>query len=214
MTFTRFALLAALAIGLGAKGCSGSSNSTSGGPRSNPLSQALIDEFVAAHNAARSGTLNPPPDPTLPLVSWDNVLADSAYDYLSRCPGGNTALAPHNANRTSDYKALGGTDSVGENIYAGTSSVSPTAAVNTWMSEASKYDYTANNIGEAGHYTQVVWRASVRIGCAIVNCPNYQYSNTVLCDYAPRMVPILERAKFTLRLCSRSSALRPIAHGI
>jgi hypothetical protein len=53
------------------------------------------------------------------------------------------------------------------------------------MSEASSYDYNANNITAAGHYTQVVWRASVRIGCAIVNCPALTYHESVLCDYAP-----------------------------
>ena len=74
---------------------------------------------------------------------------------------------------------------MGENIYASTGSASPTDAVDTWMSEASKYDYDTNNISAAGHYTQVVWRASVRIGCAIVSCPNYKFSNTILCDYAP-----------------------------
>lgn len=184
MTFKRFTLLIVLAIGLSLQGCSGGSNPASRGG-ANPLSQASIDEFVAAHNAARSGTLDPPPSPPLPPVTWDRTLADSAYGYLSQCPGGNVDLVPHNANRTSDYEALGGTDPVGENIYAGTGSVSPTDAVNTWMSEASKYDYDTNDLSAAGHYTQVVWRASTRIGCAIVVCPNYRFSNTILCDYAP-----------------------------
>ncbi len=163
---------------------SGTGGSTSG--HTNPLSQTLIDEFVTAHNNARSGPLTPPPSPPLPPVTWDYTLADVAYNYLSKCPGGSVQLAPHNANRTTDYAALGGTDYVGENIYASSgSSATPTAAVNLWMSEASSYNYTTNNISAAGHYTQVVWRASVRIGCAIVNCPNYQYPNTILCDYAP-----------------------------
>ena len=163
----------------------GTGGSTSG--HTNPLSQALINEFVTAHNNARSGPLTPTPSPALPPVTWDYTLADSAYNYLSKCPGGNVSLAPHNANRSTDYQALGGTDSyVGENIYATTASTaSPTSAVNSWMSEASAYDYATNNISAAGHYTQVVWRASVRIGCAIVNCTNYTYHNTILCDYAP-----------------------------
>ena len=54
-----------------------------------------------------------------------------------------------------------------------------------WMGEAPAYDYAANNIDDAGHYTQVVWRASVRIGCAIVDCPNVRFRTTALCDYAP-----------------------------
>jgi hypothetical protein len=187
MSSSRIAAVVAFAITLGLQACGGGSNSGSStkqtGP--NPLSQALIDEFVTAHNAARGGPLDPPPSPPLPPVSWDSTLADSAYGYLGGCPGGSIDLAPHNAERASDYKALGGTGSVGENIFAGTASVSPTDAVNTWMREGSKYDYSTNNIADAGHYTQVVWRDSVRIGCAIVDCPNYTYSNTVLCDYAP-----------------------------
>jgi pathogenesis-related protein 1 len=162
---------------------SGTGGTTSG--HTNPLSQALIDEFVTAHNNARSGPLTPTPSPALPPVTWDYTLADVAYNYLSQCPGGTTSLAPHNANRTTDYAALGGTVYVGENIYASSgSSATPTAAVALWMTEAANYNY-ATNTGSAGHYTQVVWRTSVRIGCAIVNCPNYQYPNTILCDYAP-----------------------------
>jgi len=156
-----------------------------GKAKSNPLSQAVIDQFVTAHNNARSGPLNPAPNPALPPVTWDSVLADSAYGYLSQCPGGNVSLAPHNANRTPDYAALGGTGYVGENIYASSGSATPEAAVNSWMSEASTYDYAANNINAAGHYTQIVWRNTVRIGCAIVNCSNYKYDSTVLCDYSP-----------------------------
>jgi uncharacterized protein YkwD len=153
----------------------------------NPLSKDLIDAFVAAHNAARASTdLDPPPSPALPPVSWDPILADSAYNYLSKCVVSSGSVA-HNADRTTDYQALGGTDSyVGENIYATTgNTVAPADAVNDWMSEASKYDYTKNDLTTAGHYTQVVWRDSVRIGCAIVNCPNARFNNTVLCDYAP-----------------------------
>jgi hypothetical protein len=122
----------------------------------------------------------------LPPVSWDYLLADSAYNYTAKCMGSGGLLS-HNANRSTDYQALGGTDSyVGENIY-GTSgnTTTPADAVNAWMSEASSYDYNANNITAAGHYTQVVWRASVRIGCAIVNCPALTYHESVLCDYAP-----------------------------
>jgi pathogenesis-related protein 1 len=95
-------------------------------------------------------------------------------------------MVDHNANRSSDYVALGGTGYVGENIYAisGTTAAKPTDAVTLWMGEASSYNYSSNS-GNAGHYTQVVWRDSVRIGCAIVNCPSMKYSNTILCDYSP-----------------------------
>jgi len=157
---------------------------TGGGGHTNPLTQEQIDAFVTAHNQARSGTLNPTPSPALPPVTWDATLADVAFNYLSKCTGTN--LSDHNANRTKDYAALGGSDYVGENIYASSGkAAAPSAAVSSWMSEASSFDYNNPNLSAAGHYTQVVWRASVRIGCAIVTCPNLKYPNNILCDYAP-----------------------------
>jgi pathogenesis-related protein 1 len=152
----------------------------------NPLDQQQIDAFVSAHNAARRSALNPPPSPALPPVSWDAALAQSAYNYLIECVP-NGSLVAHNANRSGDYQALGGSGYVGENIYAASGKdATPQAAVDGWMSEASAYDYNANNEdATTGHYTQVVWRDSVRIGCAIVTCSAIKFPNTVLCDYAP-----------------------------
>lgn len=170
--------------GTGNSGGSTGAGGQSGG-MTNPLMQDLINAFVAAHNQARSGPLTPPPSPPLPPVSWDAILADSVYNYAIRCQGMNGLLS-HNANRSSDYQALGGSGYVGENIYGSSGSgATPDDAVSLWMSEASSYDYASGNIGSAGHYTQIVWRDSVRIGCAIVDCPALTYHNTVICDYAP-----------------------------
>jgi pathogenesis-related protein 1 len=181
----------------GESGATGGQSSATGGTtdaggasgaHANTLSQALIDEFVAAHNSARSGAvvaLNPTPSPALPPVTWDPILADSAFNYLSKCQSTAGSLVDHNANRSADYLALGGSGYVGENIYAMQgAAATPTAAVTLWMGEASSYNY-ATNSGNAGHYTQVVWRTSVRIGCAIVACPAVKFNNTILCDYSP-----------------------------
>ncbi|HEX2658085.1 MAG TPA: CAP domain-containing protein [Polyangia bacterium] len=177
----------------GDKGASPGGNSGEGGTNgaggaaahTNPLSQDLVDAFVTAHNQARSGPLNPMPSPALPPVTWDAILADSAFNYLSKCQSADKILVDHNPNREADYRALGGKDYVGENIWATTGPTAvPGDAVTAWMSEAAEYGY-ATNSGDAGRYTQVVWRASVRIGCAIVNCPQVTVANTILCDYAP-----------------------------
>lgn len=172
--------------GAGAVAGTGGGTGGSGAPanHTNPLGQELIDAFVKAHNDARASNLVPLPSPPLPPVEWDAALADSVYNYLSKCESGDGSLVDHNDNRTKDYAALGGSDYVGENIYASSaSSIDPVDAVDSWMSEAPAY--LAGNVSMAGHYTQVVWRDSVRIGCAIVNCPSLRFHNTVLCDYAP-----------------------------
>jgi pathogenesis-related protein 1 len=173
----------------GSSGMAGAAPGTGGGGSSgghtNPLAQNVIDAFVAAHNQARSGPLTPTPSPPLPPVSWDAILADSVYDYAIECHGTNGLLS-HNADRSTDYQALGGSGYVGENIYGSSGTgATPDDAVSLWMSEASSYDYASGDIGSAGHYTQIVWRDSVRIGCAIVDCPALTYHNTVICDYAP-----------------------------
>ena len=177
-----------LIAGCGDTGGSGGptgAGGTSGG-MTNPLTQDLIDAFVTAHNQARSGPLTPPPSPALPPVSWDGILADSVYNYARGCQSTSGDLLDHNDARSTDYQALGGSGYVGENIYgSGGNSVTPAGAVSLWMSEAPAYDYNSGDFGTAGHYTQIVWRSSVRIGCAIVDCPALRFHNTVICDYAP-----------------------------
>lgn len=174
------------AAGSSAAGSAGTASGAGGvsTTHTNPLTQELIDAFVKAHNDARASNLVPTPSPPLPPVTWDAALADTAYNYLSQCTSSNGDLVDHNEDRTQDYAALGGTDYVGENIYASSaSSIDPADAVKSWMSEAP--NYKPGDVTSAGHYTQVVWRTSVRIGCAIVNCPSVRFHNTVLCDYAP-----------------------------
>ncbi len=153
------ALMAALAPSLACSsgsaggsptGAGGSGGGGGAGATHNPLSQALIDRFVAAHNQARSGPLTPPPTPPLPPVAWDAVLADSAFGYLSKCVSADHALVDHNPNRTGDYAALGGSGYVGENIFGSTGTPTPEAAMTSWMSEASQFDYATSAIGTAG----------------------------------------------------------------
>ena len=55
-----------------------------------------------------------------------------------------------------------------------------------WMSEASSYDYASGNIGSAGHYTQVVWRDTQKVGCGASTC-NIQGFDGIywVCNYDP-----------------------------
>jgi pathogenesis-related protein 1 len=45
---------------------------------------------------------------------------------------------------------------------------SPAQAVDAWASESQNYDYNSNGCrGVCGHYTQMVWRDTKEVGCAV-----------------------------------------------
>ncbi|KAJ0077475.1 hypothetical protein Patl1_36325 [Pistacia atlantica] len=109
-----------------------------------------------------------------PPVTWDNTVAAFAQNYANQRIG-DCALV-HS----------GGGGKYGENLAWGSADLSGTDAVKMWVNEKANYDYNSNTCaaGKAcGHYTQVVWRDSVRIGCAKVRCNNG--GTFIGCNYAP-----------------------------
>lgn len=133
------------------------------------------------HNQARSAEHA---CPALPNLEWDASLAQTAAAWVAMCQNTDPspALIDHNPNRSDGHPFY-----VGENIFASGGTATAQAAVQLWMSEKPNYDYAANTCsgGTCGHYTQVVWRETVKIGCAVGNCPNIQFPNSIVCDYGP-----------------------------
>ena len=90
-------------------------------------------------------------------------------------------LLDHNPNRGADYPG-----SVGENIFAASYVASGADAVAYWVAEKQYYDYDSNSCSRVcGHYTQVVWRETTKLGCGVYNCPNLDYNYAIVCNYAP-----------------------------
>jgi pathogenesis-related protein 1 len=76
--------------------------------------------------------------------------------------------------------------SYGENLEGSTGDLSVVDAVKLWVDEKASYDYNSNTYAAGavcGHYTQVVWRDSVRLGCAKVQCNNG--GKFIGCNYDP-----------------------------
>ncbi|CAL5067213.1 unnamed protein product [Urochloa decumbens] len=83
-----------------------------------------------------------------------------------------------------------GSEYYGENILVGGAGYdwSASDAVGYWVAERHWYDHGSNSCsapeGEScGHYTQVVWRDSVTIGCARAVCSDGSVFFT--CNYSP-----------------------------
>ncbi|MBC7975681.1 MAG: hypothetical protein H7138_11945 [Myxococcales bacterium] len=155
-----------------------------GGPddaQREPGEPAELAGITRAHNDVRARVATAT---ALPPMAWDDALAATAAAYLPSCVDrdGN-GLIDHNPDRAKGHAFL-----VGENIFASTGTATAAAAVGSWADEQRYYQYADNTCvaGKVcGHYTQVVWRDSVKIGCAIHRCANLRYASTILCDYGP-----------------------------
>ncbi|KAF3487224.1 hypothetical protein F2Q69_00052066 [Brassica cretica] len=84
----------------------------------------------------------------------------------------------------------------GENLAAGWGTMNGPVATEYWMTEKDNYEYATNTCdggeGVCGHYTQIVWRDSVRLGCGSVRCKNDEYI-WVICSYDPPGIYIGQR---------------------
>ena len=106
-------------------------------------------EMLSAHNAIRSRV-------GLPPLRWSDSLAHFARDWA------NTLLARKQFSHRPNSL-------YGENLFEIEGApASPHEVVGDWGSEARDYDYRSNRChGHCGHYTQIVWRNTRSVGCAV-----------------------------------------------
>nr|XP_025039645.1 glioma pathogenesis-related protein 1-like [Pelodiscus sinensis] len=126
----------------------------------------FIQDCVNAHNNFRS-QVNPPASNMLHMT-WDSALAKTAKAWAKRC------IFDHNVYLKIPGKVHPDFTPVGENIWTGSLSLfSVNAALKSWYDEVTNYNFeTRNCIGKCGHYTQVVWATSYKVGCAVHLCPS------------------------------------------
>uniref|UniRef100_A0A3P9N8K9 ShKT domain-containing protein n=1 Tax=Poecilia reticulata TaxID=8081 RepID=A0A3P9N8K9_POERE len=66
---------------------------------------------------------------------------------------------------------------LGENLFYSSSPSSWTTVLTAWHNEKSHYLYPngSTNGQPIGHFTQVVWNSSYKVGCGLALCPNNIY---------------------------------------
>lgn len=130
-------------------GATSSSSTSSGGGDAEP---PAMNGMTAAHNAARA-SVSPPASTPIPPLTWSGDIAAVAQAYAENC------VFQHSNNQ------------YGENLYATTGGGNPQGVVGSWVSEAKDYNYATNTCNATcGHYTQVVWANSARLGCGMAVC--------------------------------------------
>ncbi|QIK79642.1 SCP-like extracellular [Sphingomonas piscis] len=146
-------------------------------------SATSLERLLAAHNAERARVGAPP-------LRWDMRLAQAAGSYgpvLARL--GRLQHSPK-ASRPGQR----------ENLWMGTrGAFSPEQMVGTWISERRYFRpgvfpnvSSTGNWYHVGHYSQLVWRTTTHVGCAIYSSRTTDY---LICRYSPpgnidgRLVP-------------------------
>jgi pathogenesis-related protein 1 len=172
---TRWPLLLALAVPLAAPAHRPRALATGG-----RLTPAQRDSVLYEHNRARRAVGVPP-------LVWSTELSAYAQDWAGFLAANSCELHHRFELQREDGR------SYGENLFAqGYSGAfagwDPSGGVRDWVGE--KNLYPGGPLGKdwhsAGHYTQVVWRASRRVGCGFALCRRGDWTWRLLaCNYDP-----------------------------
>lgn len=125
---------------------------------------SLTREMLDSHNAVRARVGVPP-------LRWSESLVETAQDWADYLIATGTLFhSPDNQYGENLYAIAGGT-------------ASPNDVVSAWAQEASRYDISRDTCsGVCGHYTQVVWRNTRELGCAVAADAGRE---VWVCEYAP-----------------------------
>ncbi|XWX00570.1 hypothetical protein V2A60_008591 [Cordyceps javanica] len=152
--------LAACASALPAPAVNAPANSTGDVPQ-NAWEQEMLD----THNRYRREHSAAP-------LQWNQNLAQNARAWVGTCKGGHQPNSPH-----------------GENIAAGPFTDKPASFwADLWGEERERHKYDqAGYSAESGHFTQMVWKATTQLGCAVKLCKDKKGMDTshVACEYEP-----------------------------
>lgn len=139
-------------------------------PKSLISLEQLPERFLKAHNRVRRIY-------GLPPLSWDDSLATYAQAWADHLKATNRCRMIHRskANRR-DGKSYGENlawNWISHPMMFGAFEFSPERVVRAWSKECKDYDYETNSCtpGEkCGHFTQIVWRTTKRVGCGMAIC--------------------------------------------
>ncbi len=152
-----------------------SQQATSGGDGDGDVEPPAMNGMLDGHNDARAAVDPAAASPLTPLV-WSDSLQNIAQKHADKC------VFAHSTDH-----------GYGENLYAAAGQqATPAQVVESWVSEVAAYDYATNGCSDVcGHYTQVVWADTLRLGCAMATCttgspfPDFDEWELWTCNYDP-----------------------------
>ena len=144
------------------------------------------DTMVQAHNTWRTEVGTPP-------IVWSTELETKAAQWAKVLQQKNCAMQHsgpgENLYWASGQKHANSKDKNGNWIWQVTlQNITEEGVVNSWAEEKQWYQHATNRCkaprGQScGHYTQVVWKDTSKVGCAMAACKDK--SQIWVCNYTP-----------------------------
>lgn len=133
----------------------------------------LDERLLAAHNRERTSAGIPP-------LEWDRDLVASAAEWGSHLA--ELDELEHYPDDPNDP------DPEGENLWLGTRGYfAPEDMVGMWIEEKQHFkpgifpeNSRTGDLEDVGHYTQLMWRSSDKVGCAVTQSSKYDF---LVCRY-------------------------------
>ncbi|KAF9260704.1 PR-1-like protein, partial [Marasmius fiardii PR-910] len=122
-------------------------------------------KYLALHNNFRAQYGSSP-------LQWNNTLQTAAQKWADGC------VFEHSRGVLGHF---------GENLSAGTGDLGIEGAIKMWTDEADEYD---PNYPQYSHFTQMVWKSTTQLGCAVAHGCNeifkgYGPADLYVCEYYP-----------------------------
>jgi len=105
-------------------------------------------------------------------LTWSDELASKAQQWANNC------VFKHSQGKLGPF---------GENLAAGSGTFTIQDGIKAWTDEEKDYDPSNP---QASHYTQVVWKGSKQVGCAVQSCngifaSSFGAAEFYVCEYSP-----------------------------
>ncbi len=129
------------------------------------LTETEKNQILEMHNVVRA-------EFKLSKLTWDCKLAKYAQEWADR-----------------DFSGHRPDNNFGENLFVSAMrNDSPLTAVHRWLSEKQFWD-NGSGACQAGrvctHYTQMIWKKTVKVGCGINRNTSGKWKTFVVCNYDP-----------------------------
>ncbi|CAD7086125.1 unnamed protein product [Hermetia illucens] len=145
-----------------------------------PRLRRVQQRIVMLHDYFRTKVI--PSASNMLSMKWHRGAARTAQRWADQC-----RFLTHDTPKGRQVENFG---SCGQNIFVSTHKVPWIFALRTWFIERQNFTYGGdmNNLEVVGHYTQMVWATTHKVGCGLAKCRNGPRGKTYfnyVCNYCP-----------------------------